>query len=44
MVKVQAIKSAVEAAGMILRIDDIISSKSSRGGSGGGLPGAHGEE
>ena len=44
VVKVQAIKSAVEAAGMILRIDDIISSKSSRGGSGGGLPGAHGEE
>jgi len=39
-VKTQAIKSASEAAEMILRIDDVISaSKLSRGGSPGGMPG-----
>ena len=40
-VKTQAIKSAAEAAEMILRIDDVISaSKLSRGGPAGGMPGA----
>ena len=40
-VKTQAIKSAAEAAEMILRIDDVISaSKLSRGGPSGGMPGA----
>ena len=38
-VKVQAIKSATEAAVMIIRIDDVISSKS---GGGGGMPGGMG--
>ena len=44
VVKEQAIKSAAESAAMILRIDDVITSKSPKGGPGGpgGLPG--GEE
>lgn len=36
-IKTQAIKSATEAAEMILRIDDVITAKS-----GGGMPGGHG--
>ena len=45
VVKIQAIKSAVESASMILRIDDIITSKAPKGGSGGGMPGGpEGEE
>ncbi|HWQ19909.1 MAG TPA: thermosome subunit alpha [Methanotrichaceae archaeon] len=44
-VKTQAIQSAAEAAGMILRIDDVIASKSGPGGEGGmpgGMPGGMG--
>ena len=38
-VKLQAIKSGTEAAGMLLRIDDVVSSKGSRGGGPpGGMP------
>jgi thermosome len=37
-VKRQAIASASEAAGMILKIDDIIASTKPRGGPGGGMP------
>jgi thermosome len=46
-VKEQAIKSAAESASMILRIDDVITSKSPKGGAGGpgGMPGGpEGEE
>jgi chaperonin GroEL (HSP60 family) len=41
MVKMQAIKSATESASMILRIDDVITSKAPKGGPGGpsGMPG-----
>ena len=38
VVKKQAIKSASEAANMILRIDDVIASAKSRGAPGGGMP------
>ncbi len=38
-IKTQAIKSASEAAEMILRIDDVISAKSTGGGAPGGAPG-----
>jgi len=44
-VKTQAIQSAAEAAGMILRIDDVIASRSGPGGEGGmpgGMPGGMG--
>ncbi|HDZ36234.1 MAG TPA: thermosome subunit, partial [Thermococcus sp.] len=43
-VKKQAIKSASEAAIMILRIDDVIAAKVSKpeGGQGGGMPGGMG--
>src|SRR4030042_1459946 len=45
VVKEQALKSAAESASMILRIDDVITSKSPKGGPGGGMPGGHeGEE
>ena len=46
VVKIQAIKSAAESASMILRIDDIITSKAPKGGPGGpgGMPGGMGEE
>jgi thermosome len=46
MVKEQAIKSAAESAAMILRIDDVITAKAPKGGSGGpgGMPGGMGEE
>jgi chaperonin GroEL (HSP60 family) len=48
VVKVQAIKSAAESAAMILRIDDVITAKSPKGGPagpGGGMPGGpEGEE
>ena len=46
VVKEQAIKSAAESAAMILRVDDIITAKSPRGGPGGpgGMPGGMGEE
>jgi len=45
VVKEQAIKSAAESAAMILRIDDIITAKSPKGGSPGGMPGGpEGEE
>jgi thermosome len=45
VVKIQAIKSAAESATMILRIDDVITSKSPKGGPGGGMPGVpQGEE
>ena len=47
VVKIQAIKSAAESASMILRIDDVITSKSPKGGPGGpggGMPGGMGEE
>jgi thermosome len=44
-VKEQAIKSAAESAAMILRIDDVITAKSPKGGPGGGMPGGpEGEE
>lgn len=44
-IKTQAIKSAAEAAEMILRIDDVISaSKLSKGGGAGGMPPGAGEE
>jgi len=44
-VKEQAIKSAAEAASMILRIDDVIMSKAPKGGPPGGMPsGPEGEE
>jgi chaperonin GroEL (HSP60 family) len=36
VVKVQAIKSAAESAAMIMRIDDVITSKAQKGGPGGG--------
>jgi len=49
-VKSQVIKSATEAASMILRIDDVVASKGTKGGAGGppggmpggGMPGAEG--
>ena len=41
MVKEQAIKSAAESAAMILRIDDVITAKSPKGGPG-GMPAWHG--
>jgi thermosome len=41
VVKEQAIKSAAESAAMILRVDDIITAKSHRGGPG-GMPGGAG--
>ncbi len=46
VVKEQAIKSAAESAAMILRIDDVITSKSPKGGPGGpgGMPGGMGGE
>jgi thermosome len=46
VVKEQAIKSAAESAAMILRIDDVITAKSPKGGPGGpgGMPGGMGEE
>jgi archaeal chaperonin len=44
VVKIQAIKSAAESASMILRIDDVITSKGSRGGSPAGMPGGPGGE
>jgi chaperonin GroEL (HSP60 family) len=47
VVKIQAIKSAAESASMILRIDDVITSKAPKGGPGGpgGMPGgSEGEE
>jgi thermosome len=45
VVKIQAIKSAAESATMILRIDDVITSKSPKSGPGGGMPGGpEGEE
>jgi thermosome len=45
VVKIQAIKSAVESTSMILRIDDVITSKAPKGGPGGGMPGGpQGEE
>jgi len=47
IVKEQAIKSAAESASMILRIDDVITSKAPKGGPGGpgGMPGGpEGEE
>jgi thermosome len=46
VVKEQAIKSAAESATMILRIDDVITSKAPKGGPGGpgGMPGGMGEE
>jgi thermosome len=39
VVKIQAIKSAAESASMILRIDDVITSKAPKGGPSGGMPG-----
>jgi thermosome len=45
VVKIQAIKSAAESASMILRIDDVITSKAPKGGSPSGMPGGpEGEE
>jgi chaperonin GroEL (HSP60 family) len=44
MVKEQAIKSAAESAAMILRIDDVITAKTPKGGPPGGMPGGMGEE
>ena len=43
-VKLQVVKSATEAASMILRIDDVVASKGGKGGGppmppGGGMPG-----
>ena len=43
VVKEQAIKSAAESAAMILRVDDVITAKSPKGGPG-GMPGGMGEE
>ncbi|MCL2135382.1 MAG: TCP-1/cpn60 chaperonin family protein [Candidatus Bathyarchaeota archaeon] len=43
IVKEQAIKSAAESAAMILRIDDVITSKTPKGAPG-GMPGGMGEE
>ena len=46
VVKEQALKSAAESASMILRIDDVITSKSPKGGAPGGMggmPGGMGE-
>jgi len=54
-VKLQVVKSATEAASMILRIDDVVASKGTKGegmpkgpggpgGMGGGMPGGMGEE
>jgi thermosome len=43
VVKEQAIKSAAESATMILRVDDVITAKSPKGGPG-GMPGGMGEE
>ena len=39
VVKEQAIKSGIEVASMILRIDDVVAAKSSSGGGAGGPPG-----
>lgn len=39
MVKSQTLKTAIEAAGMLLRIDDIVSGMSKKNGGGGGTPG-----
>jgi chaperonin GroEL (HSP60 family) len=45
VVKEQAIKSAAESATMILRVDDVITAKSPKGGPSGGMPGGpEGEE
>src|SRR3990170_4466046 len=45
VVKIQAIKSATESASMILRVDDVITSKAPKGGPGGRMPGGpEGEE
>jgi thermosome len=46
VVKEQAIKSAAESAAMILRVDDVITSKAPRAGPGGpgGMPGGMNEE
>lgn len=41
-IKTQAIKSATEAASLILRIDDVIQAKSGGGMPGGGMPGGMG--
>lgn len=41
-VKLQVIKSATEAASMLLRIDDVVSSKGSKEGPPGGMPGGMG--
>jgi thermosome len=41
-VKLQVVKSATEAASMILRIDDVIASKGMKGGAGGPPPGPPG--
>ena len=43
VVKEQAIKSAAESAALILRVDDVITAKSPKGGPG-GMPGGMGEE
>lgn len=43
VVKEQAVKSAAESAAMILRIDDVITAKTPKGGPG-GMPGGMGEE
>jgi len=44
VVKEQAFKSAAESAAMILRVDDIITGKSPKGGLPGGMPSGMGEE
>jgi chaperonin GroEL (HSP60 family) len=41
-VKLQVVKSSTEAASMILRIDDVVSSKGGKGGPPGGMPGGPG--
>jgi thermosome len=41
-VKIQVVKSATEAASMILRIDDVVASKGTKGGPPGGPPGGPG--
>jgi chaperonin GroEL (HSP60 family) len=41
-VKVQVIKSATEAASMLLRIDDVIAASKPKGGPGGGMGGPGG--